>query len=96
MAWNDDKIRIMGVLWRSNWSVAAIAVALDMTKGAISGKIYRFRQAGDPGVLQGDLIRAMSNRAKLPPITADQARALLREPGYRDGLIKSLKLAEAA
>ncbi len=87
MAWTDKKVRLLRILWKSNWTQAAIGVALDMPLTAVGRKIRRLRIIEDVDILMGDLGRSVMEAMGVAKIDATQARALLDMPGYVQGLL---------
>ena len=79
MAWTDDKVRLLRLLWRSNWTPAAIGAALDMRSAAVTSKLFRLRK-------QQDLTRKIMKAGGALYIDKERARALLSIPGFLDGL----------
>ena len=75
--WTDEKVRALKIFWRSNWSATAAALALDMTRNAIIGKVNRLRARGDADIQAGDLTRELMRRAGGDKIGAEAAMGVI-------------------
>lgn len=80
--WTERRVRTLKILWRSNYSAAAIAAALQTTRRTIAGKIYRLRKAGDADIETGDLARALFAAAGIEPFRRFPGPAAEKERGH--------------
>lgn len=78
MSWTRERKRLLRLLWKSNWSCAAIAVALgEVSREAVAGKIHRLRAGEDAEILLGDLARRIYAASGLRPVDHERARRLV-------------------
>lgn len=76
MSWTPGRVGLLKTLYRSYWSVGAMALVLDVTRAAVRRKIKRLLRT-DAEMELALLHRAMRLRAGHLPVSVDQARALL-------------------
>ena len=87
MSWTPQRVGLLKTLYRSYWSVGAMAIVLDVTRAAVRRKIKRLLKT-DVEMELALLHRAMRFRAGAPAVTAEQARDLLTMPGVVEGLAR--------
>jgi GcrA cell cycle regulator len=46
--WTDERVKILSILWRDGWSLSALGHKLNVSRNAVSGKLYRM------GFLKGE------------------------------------------
>ncbi len=85
MSWTPGRVGLLKLLYRSYWSVGAMALVLAVTRAAVRRKIKRLLRS-DAEMELALLHRAMRLRAGARPISVEQARAVLTMPGVVDGL----------
>lgn len=88
MAWTEEKIALLKMLYASNFTMGAIAAVLpEMTRNAVCGKVFRLRDKADPYILLGDVTRYLAGVAGQEPVNVARARRLLAMPGFKEGFL---------
>lgn len=88
MAWTADRVRILKILYRSMWSLNAIAIVLGQTRRAVENKLTRLANS-DAEIELIAFLRDLFRRSGGQFINAEQARSLLKEDGFARGLDRS-------
>lgn len=94
MAWTPEKVRLLRTLYRSHWSMAAIALVTGQTRMAVINKVYRLRRA-DADMELDAVRRALWRQSGRAFVDVEKARKALAQAGVREGAERAVSSAQS-
>lgn len=86
MAWTSGKIQLLCDMWSANCSLGFIGTALDMSRNAVAGKVFRLRKTEDAHFMMAELLRSLARSSGAMEVTTATARHALRDGVFKGWL----------